>query len=544
MVGKRAMEVMADVCAALDFSHRNGIVHRDVKPANVMITQTGAVKVMDFGIARALHDGQAAVTQTAAVIGTAQYLSPEQARGESVDARSDVYSAGCVLYELITGEPPFTGDSPVAVAYQHVREDPRTPSSVNPAVSPALDAIVLKALAKNPMNRYQSAAEMRADLVRVLSGQRPSAPAVFTDDDRTSIMSGARPTTLQHAADEDEYDPDYEEEQRQRRRKRWMTAGLVALGAVIVALVAWLTTSLIGGNSDTGKVTVPATLVGETEPAAIQTLSQAGLKWSITPVPCQPDIANNQPPACTSDQIGRVIRTDPPGNTKVAPQSSVTLYIGNNPQSVAVPQLKGSSPDDATNALKAQDLQVGSQQAQDTDDPTLVGKVVATDPPAGTSVPKGSTVNLIVGKLPDLVTLQDYTNQTQQQATSNLQSLGFQVTVQQVDGAAPLGTVIKQDPPGGTKVKRGSTVTLSVSKGNEITVPSDIIGMTPNQAQNALAALGWAGTLSQSPQQVTNPSQIGRVVGSNPTPGQALGKTQPVVLAVGVLFGSGPYPTG
>jgi serine/threonine protein kinase len=175
---QRACEIMADVCAALDFSHRNGIVHRDMKPGNVMLTRSGAVKVMDFGIARALTDGQSAVTQTAAVIGTAQYLSPEQARGEAVDARSDVYSAGCVLFEMLTGEPPFQGESPVAVAYQHVREDPKAPSEVNPAVSGQLDSIVLKALSKNPANRYQSAAEMRADVVRVLAGQRPSAPAV------------------------------------------------------------------------------------------------------------------------------------------------------------------------------------------------------------------------------------------------------------------------------------------------------------------------------------------------------------------------------
>ncbi|MBY8853226.1 protein kinase, partial [Saccharothrix sp. MB29] len=148
-----------------------------------MITKSGAVKVMDFGIARAVHDGQAAVTQTAAVIGTAQYLSPEQARGEAVDGRSDVYASGCVLFELLTGEPPFTGDSPVAVAYQHVREEPKPPSSLNPKVTPALDAIVLKAMAKGPANRYQSAAEMRADLVRVLSGQRPSAPAVMTAEE-------------------------------------------------------------------------------------------------------------------------------------------------------------------------------------------------------------------------------------------------------------------------------------------------------------------------------------------------------------------------
>ena len=160
MSQQRVIEVMADVCAALDFSHKHNIIHRDVKPANIMINRAGAVKVMDFGIARALGEGQN-VTQTAAVIGTAQYLSPEQARGEAVDARSDVYAAGCVLFELLTGEPPFTGDTPVAVAYQHVREDPRSPSEVNPQVTPALDAIVLKALSKNPANRYQSAAEMR-----------------------------------------------------------------------------------------------------------------------------------------------------------------------------------------------------------------------------------------------------------------------------------------------------------------------------------------------------------------------------------------------
>ena len=172
--GERACEVLADVCAALDFSHRHGIIHRDVKPANIMITPSGAVKVMDFGIARALSDAQPAVTQTAAVIGTAQYLSPEQARGQAVDARSDVYATGCVLFELLTGGPPFTGDSPVAVAYQHVREDPRSPSELNPAVPPELDAIALKALAKNPANRYQSAGEMREDLVRVLAGERGS----------------------------------------------------------------------------------------------------------------------------------------------------------------------------------------------------------------------------------------------------------------------------------------------------------------------------------------------------------------------------------
>src|SRR6478736_571622 len=186
---RRAMEITADVCAALDFSHRNGIVHRDIKPANVMITPTGAVKVMDFGIARALADTSATVTQTANVIGTAQYLSPEQARGEAVDARSDVYSTGCLLYELITGVPPFQGDSPVAVAYQHVRENATAPSSRVPGLPRELDSIVMKALAKNPQNRYQSAGEMRSDLQRALADQPVSAEAVMTDAERTQFIA-------------------------------------------------------------------------------------------------------------------------------------------------------------------------------------------------------------------------------------------------------------------------------------------------------------------------------------------------------------------
>jgi serine/threonine protein kinase len=188
---RRVLEIIAEVSGALDFSHRNGIIHRDIKPANVMITQTGAVKVMDFGIARALADNGATVTSTAAVIGTAQYLSPEQARGESVDARSDVYSTGCLMYELLTGQPPFRGDSPVAVAYQHVRETAPPPSTIVAGLPRALDSIVMKALAKNPLNRYQSSAEMRADLQLALAERPVHAEAVLTDAERTQFIARA-----------------------------------------------------------------------------------------------------------------------------------------------------------------------------------------------------------------------------------------------------------------------------------------------------------------------------------------------------------------
>src|SRR5689334_9781221 len=188
---RRALEISADICAALEFSHRHGIIHRDIKPGNVMMTRTGQVKVMDFGIARALASGASTMTQTSAVIGTAQYLSPEQARGEAVDARSDVYATGCVLFELLCGHPPFVGDNPVSVAYQHVREDPRPPSTSNRDVTPDIDAVVLKALAKNPLNRYQSAGEMRADVMRAAAGRPVSAPPVMTEDEMATMMQSS-----------------------------------------------------------------------------------------------------------------------------------------------------------------------------------------------------------------------------------------------------------------------------------------------------------------------------------------------------------------
>src|SRR5262245_14663041 len=188
---RRALEITAEICAALDFSHRHGIIHRDIKPGNVMLTRTGQVKVMDFGIARALASGASTMTQTSAVIGTAQYLSPEQARGEAVDARSDVYATGCVVYELLTGRPPFVGDNPVSVAYQHVREDAKPPSMINRNLSPDVDAIVLKALAKNPANRYQSAAEMRADLLRAAAG-RPVMATPIMREVPTAVVSAPR----------------------------------------------------------------------------------------------------------------------------------------------------------------------------------------------------------------------------------------------------------------------------------------------------------------------------------------------------------------
>jgi eukaryotic-like serine/threonine-protein kinase len=503
--GKRAMEVMADVSAALDFSHRHGIVHRDVKPANVMITRAGAVKVMDFGIARAVHDGQAAVTQTAAVIGTAQYLSPEQARGEAVDGRSDVYASGCVLFELLTGEPPFTGDSPVAVAYQHVREDPKPPSALNPKVTPALDAIVLKAMAKGPANRYQSAAEMRADLVRVLSGQRPSAPAVMTaEDHRTAVLNQSSPRTevapstggrhrpQAQREEPDEYDPlaEEEEERRARRKKAIMVTLVVLLCIAVLALATWITTTLLGDSENTpaaDQVKVPV-LIGKEQSAALAELESSGLRSTVEVVPCQP----GPQPTCTADQIGKVLSTDPPANQEVPRRTEVKLVIGKAAEPAPVPDVAGLSPQDAQKKLEADGWVYQQATATvETADPNLVGKVVQQSPSAGTSVPKGSAITVTLGKAPETAQVPDVTGQTVENARATLEGNGFKVQTKDVDSAEPLNQVVAQDPAPG-RAQKGTLVTLSVSKNNQFLMP-DLRGLTENQARTKLSQAGWTG---------------------------------------------------
>src|SRR3954454_20157573 len=237
LLPQRALEITAQICTALDPAHRAGIVHRDVKPGNVMLTPAGELKVMDFGIARAVTSTAATMTQTAAVIGTAHYLSPEQARGEHVDARSDIYSTGCLLYELLTGAPPFAGDSAVAVAYQHVREDPVPPSRIEPDVPAAADAIVLKAMAKNPANRYQTAADMRADIERALAGRPVEATPVLTEDAATLAPSPATTVLL-----------------RQQQPRAGRAAAYIGLAAATIAvfLIALVVARnlLSGGSSE------------------------------------------------------------------------------------------------------------------------------------------------------------------------------------------------------------------------------------------------------------------------------------------------------
>ncbi|EHR59001.1 Stk1 family PASTA domain-containing Ser/Thr kinase [Saccharomonospora cyanea] len=532
MPQKRAMEVMADVSAALDFSHRHGIIHRDVKPANVMITRSGAVKVMDFGIARAVHDGQAAMTQTAAVIGTAQYLSPEQARGETVDARSDVYSAGCVLYELVTGEPPFTGDSPVAVAYQHVREAPRSPSESNPSVSPELDAVVLKALAKSTGERYQSAAELRSDLVRILSGQRPSAPmvgAVAVEDERTQVLNAPRQPEPVDDYEASVYDA--EDDARKRRRRRGLLAAaltVLALGAV--AFITW-----INGGFKTApeQKAIPDVTDVQFEQAR-QQLNTAGFQnIKIEKIVCHDNPPSGEP-QCTDDQIDKVIGTAPPAGREVALDTEIVLRVGVAPDKVEVPDLVGLSREAAQAELEKANLTLDPDvEYVEVEDENMYSRVVEQNPTPGKKVEQGHSISIKVGKEPEQVEVPDMTGKSYEEAKATLEGLGLVVLRNDVDHEDPAGTVVSQKPNGGN-VKEGSQVTLDVSNGSQskIEVP-DLTGLTLEEAVSALKDRGWTGSASEQTQTTSDSDMVGKVIGTNPAAGSSITRDQKITIIIG-----------
>ncbi|MHA6779431.1 Stk1 family PASTA domain-containing Ser/Thr kinase [Pseudonocardia saturnea] len=525
---QRVIEVMADVCAALDFSHRHQIIHRDVKPANIMINHAGAVKVMDFGIARALGEGQN-VTQTAAVIGTAQYLSPEQARGEAVDARSDVYAAGCVLFELLTGEPPFTGDTPVAVAYQHVREDPRHPSELNPEIPAALDSVVLKALSKNPANRYQSAAEMRSDLVRVRSGQAPMAPTVMSEDERTAMLAHQTgPTrringgrhTMPPAAPTDYYDDE-------PRRNTGRIVGIAAAVAVALALIGFVAFQIFGGPAAPEQLPMP-NVVGQEQEAARTALLTAGLN---------PNLQNAE--SSVEDQ-GRVVRTDPPAGIQVAERQAVTMFVGSGPAVATVPPLTGLAIADAEAQLAQRGLTLGEQTPEETTDEALVDRIIRSTPVAGAEAPGGSAVAVVVGTRPTTREVPDVAGQSVSEARQTLQGAGFtNVTEEEVDGGGESGDVLGTNPAAGTQAAPASTVTIRVSRGNELTVPG-LVGLSRDDAVRALNQAGFSNGDVRFQERDSAESQDGQVIEQSVGEGEALQDGEQLVVTIG--DGGGGFP--
>ncbi|EXG79016.1 Stk1 family PASTA domain-containing Ser/Thr kinase [Cryptosporangium arvum] len=448
LVPQRALEIVADVCAALDFSHRHGIIHRDIKPGNVMLTPQGAVKVMDFGIARAITSASSQMTATSAVIGTAQYLSPEQARGETVDARSDVYSTGCLLYELMVGEPPFTGDNPVSVAYQHVREDPIPPSQRNPEISATIDSIVLKSMAKNPAQRYQSAGEMRADLLRAAAGRPVAAGPVPTGGERTAVLGGGAATRVVPTPGGG-YSTSVGTavgNGAEKRRGATIAVGILAVVA-LVAVVAFAASKLGGGG---GKEVTVADVVGANQVSATRELQAQGLNVTVRTVPS------------TTEQKGKVTEQNPAAGEKAKEGDKVEISIGGGPGEVAVPDLKGLDEDGAKQRLEQAKLQFKPEDDEDSDLPE--GRVTGQDPAPGQKLPENGTVTVRISKA-NRVLVPDVKGLTFDDAKSRLENAGLKARKAEAASDKAAGTVISQTPDQNTKQNRGTTVTLTVSTG-------------------------------------------------------------------------------
>ncbi|MFJ5729147.1 Stk1 family PASTA domain-containing Ser/Thr kinase [Streptomyces paradoxus] len=496
LLPERAMEMTIGILQALEYSHRAGIVHRDIKPANVMLTRNGQVKVMDFGIARAMGDSGMTMTQTSAVIGTAQYLSPEQAKGEQVDARSDLYSTGCLLYELLTVRPPFVGDSPVAVAYQHVREEPQSPSVFDPEITPEMDAIVLKALVKDPDYRYQSADEMRADIEACLDGQPVAATAAmgavgyggYPDDQPTTALradSGAGATSMLPPMNPDDggfgYDDRPDRRRGQQRKSSTSTILLVVAGILVLVGAILIGRWAFSGDGGVGNDEVAApNFVGETKKSAQQLATNSDLKLKFSNKPC-----DNQ-------AKGKICSQNPAAEAKVNKGDTISLVVSTGAPKVTVPDVTGLTYDKAAAQLDDKGFKV-EQKTEESD--RTPGVVIRQNPDGDTEQEKGSTITLTVAKEAEKSTVPDVLGQSCDAAKQQMQASNLvgNCTEVETDDDNQVGKVIQTTPQAGTSVDPNSSVNIQIGKKKQqqkIKVPQ-VVGQTVGQAKQILAQAGF-----------------------------------------------------
>ncbi len=506
LLADRAAAIGAEVASALAFAHSRGVIHRDVKPGNVLLAHSGQVKVTDFGIARASNTTES-LTQTGAVMGTATYFSPEQAQGLSVDGRSDIYSLGVVLYEMVTGRAPFSADSPITVAYKHVRETPPPPREINPSVPPEFEAVILQAMAKSPDDRYQSAEELRADLMRYQQGRPVLANPALAE----------APTTVQAAATgQTQVLPTAEQPKRDRRTRTYVILLIILL--LLLGAVIYLVGRNLGFFSSSGAAFAVPNVVNQNVNQATQTLQSKGLNAKL-------NFQNNPAPQNT------VFAQKPAPPAQVHRGDSVTLYVSQGPGQVKLPDVTGQAVSAATATLQGLGLSVNVQRTASSQ--VAPNTVISQNPPAGTQVNKGSTVTLSVSSGPGDVRVPDVSGDTQTQAANALGQLGLNVgnTTMQASSSVPQGQVISTNPPAGTLVSRGTTVDLVVSSGvAQVQVPN-VVGQPQGVAQANLAAAGFKVTVLTQP--ATNPGQVGTVISQNPAGNTTAPAGSTVTITVG-----------
>ncbi|MEA2434109.1 MAG: eukaryotic-like serine/threonine-protein kinase [Actinomycetota bacterium] len=522
LMPERAAEMAVDVARALERAHDAGLVHRDIKPSNIMITSYGQTKVTDFGIVRALGaDAEQTMTQTGMVIGTAAYLSPEQAQGTPVDARTDIYALGCVLYEMLTGRPPFTGDTPLSIAYKHVRENPDPPSRLNPDVPSELDAIVMKALAKNPENRYSSARAMREDLERFLAGKEVHAGPVMAGT--TVLDRGAGASGTQVISRQDEF---YEDDSGGGRRAGlYVVIALLLLG-LFAGLAYLLANNLLGGE----QVRVP-NVVGQDQDAARERLEDRGFDVNIERK------ASKKP-------SGIVVAQDPAGGDEADEGSTVVLTVSTGPKQVTVPGVEGLSLDDARSAIEDADLKVGDithEPAEDVEEDI----VLSQSPPADAEASAGTEVDLTVSGGPAPVTVPIVVGQDEDSAVAEIEGAGLVADTITTPSDEDAGTVIAQDPEGGSEAASGDTVTITVSEGPAEREMPNVTGQDGDEAQSILESdYGLSVTQVDEPCAASIPP--GSVCRQDPEPGTPVSEGDSATLYIqpgdaGIGFGKGIF---